>query len=84
MSSFGREVSLVSCGSICFPLQILLRGTAFGILNIGSCMQSCFSIKAAVDIANVRSIVKVLDEKQQPIGVLGMLIAAILPSAAIL
>lgn len=47
-------------------------------------MQSCFSIKAAVDIANVRSIVKVLDEEQQPIGVLGMLIAAILPSAAIL
>lgn len=84
MISFGREVSLVSCGSICFSFEILLQGTAFGMLNIGSCMQQCFAIQAAVDIADVRSIVKVLDEEQQPIGVLGMLMAAILPSALIL
>ena len=47
-------------------------------------MQQCFAIQAAVDIADVRSRVKVLDEEQQPIGVLGMLMAAILPSAMIL
>ena len=47
-------------------------------------MQQCFAIQAAVDIADVRSIVKVLDEEQKPIGVLGMLMAGILPSAMIL
>ena len=47
-------------------------------------MQQCFAIQAAVDIADVRSIVKVLDEEQQSIGLLGMLMAAILPSAMIL